>query len=92
MTAIQHSRAGRRQAVRRIRPRHTPATPLPVLAWAGAAGVLWLWWRDTPAVAATTADRLTHAVRMTGLLAGYVIALTVAQTARIPAAFDRAGV
>ncbi|WP_281399557.1 hypothetical protein [Streptomyces flaveus] len=42
MTTIQHGRAGRRQANRRIRPRRSPAAPLLVLAWAGAAAVLWL--------------------------------------------------
>ncbi|MFF8377109.1 FAD:protein FMN transferase [Streptomyces sp. NPDC015661] len=52
MTTIQHSRAGRRQAQRRIRPRRSPAMPLIVLAWAGAAAVTWLWWANTPAVLA----------------------------------------
>ncbi|MET7377557.1 ferredoxin reductase family protein [Streptomyces sp. NPDC005526] len=77
--------------MRRIRPRRSPAIPLLALAWAGAAAVLWLWWHDTPAVAATTADRLTNAGRIFGLLAGYVIALTVAQMARVPALERRVG-
>ncbi|MEV0174267.1 ferredoxin reductase family protein [Streptomyces sp. NPDC050803] len=77
--------------MRRVRPRRSPATPLLALAWAGAAAVLWLWWRNTPAVAATTADRLVHAGRITGLLAGYVIALVVAQMARVPALERRVG-
>ncbi|MDN0198330.1 ferredoxin reductase family protein [Streptomyces sp. S.PNR 29] len=91
MKTIQHSRVGRRQAQRRIRPRRSPAAPLLVLSWAGAAAVLWLWWRNTPAVAATTADRLVHAGRITGLLAGYVIALVIAQMARVPALERRVG-
>ncbi|MFF8943184.1 ferric reductase-like transmembrane domain-containing protein [Streptomyces sp. NPDC014864] len=77
--------------MRRIRPRRSPAIPLLALAWAGAAAVLWLWWHDTPAVAANTADRLTNAGRIFGLLAGYVIALTVAQMARVPALERRVG-
>ncbi|NGO45562.1 hypothetical protein [Streptomyces ureilyticus] len=48
MTTIQQGRAGRRQANRRIRPWRSPAAPLLVLALAGAAAVLWLWWRNTP--------------------------------------------
>ncbi|MDF3141900.1 MULTISPECIES: ferric reductase-like transmembrane domain-containing protein [unclassified Streptomyces] len=77
--------------MRRIRPRRPPAAPLLGLAWTGAAAVLWLWWRGTPAVAATTADRLVNAGRITGLLAGYVIALVIAQMARIPALERRVG-
>ncbi|MFF9806528.1 ferric reductase-like transmembrane domain-containing protein [Streptomyces coeruleorubidus] len=77
--------------MRRIRPRRSPAAPLLVLAWTGAAAVLWLWWRNTPVVAATTADRLVNAGRITGLLAGYVIALVIVQAARIPALERRVG-
>ena len=91
MTTIQHSRAGRRQAGRRIRPRRSPAAPLLVLAWTGVAAVLWLWWRGTPAVAPTAADRLVNAGRITGLLAGYAIALVIAQMARVPALERRVG-
>jgi predicted ferric reductase len=53
--------------------------------------VLWLWWHNTPAVAATTADRLVNAGRITGLLAGYAIALVIAQMARVPALERRVG-
>ncbi|MFF6772949.1 ferric reductase-like transmembrane domain-containing protein [Streptomyces sp. NPDC012637] len=91
MTTIQHSRAGRRQAQRRIRPRRSPAVPLVVLAWAGAAAVAGLWWRNTPAVLAETGDRLIHAGRITGLLAGYVTALVMVQMARVPALERRVG-
>jgi len=77
--------------MRRIRPRRSPAAPLLVLAWTGAAAVLWLWWHNTPAVAATTADRLVNAGRITGLLAGYVIALVIAQMARVPTLERRVG-
>ncbi|MCX4858562.1 ferredoxin reductase family protein [Streptomyces canus] len=77
--------------MRRIRPRRSPAAPLLVLSWAGAAAVLWLWWHNTPAVAATTADRMVNAGRITGLLAGYAIALVIAQMARVPALERRVG-
>ncbi|MFR9795828.1 ferric reductase-like transmembrane domain-containing protein [Streptomyces sp. MS06] len=87
---VQHSRAGRRQARKRIRPRRSPAVPLLVLAWGGAAAVLWLWWRDTPAVSGA-ADQLVNAGRMAGLLAGYVIALTIVQMARVPSLERRVG-
>lgn len=77
--------------MRRIRPQRSPAAPLLLLAWAGAAAVLWLWWHNTPAVAASTADRLVNAGRITGLLAGYAIALVIAQMARVPALERRVG-
>ncbi|WP_149184806.1 ferredoxin reductase family protein [Streptomyces sp. TRM49041] len=77
--------------MRRIRPRRSPAVPLLALTWAGGAVVLWLWWRNTPAVPATLGDWLVHAGRITGLLAAYVIALVVAQMARVPALERRVG-
>lgn len=77
--------------MRRIRRRRSPAIPLLALAWAGAAAVLWLWWRDTPAVPGTAADWLVNAGRLTGLLAGYAIALVIAQMARVPALERRVG-
>ncbi|MCZ2527298.1 ferredoxin reductase family protein [Streptomyces sp. HB2AG] len=91
MTTIQYGRAGRRQAGRRIRARRSPAVPLLVLAWGGAAAAVGLWWRNTPAVLADDGDRLIHAGRITGLLAGYVIALVVLQMARVPALERRVG-
>lgn len=90
-TMIHNSRAGRRQAMRRIRPRRSPAIPLLLLAWAGAAGVVWLWWGNTPYVQPTTAGRLTAAGRISGLLGGYAIALVVLQMARVPALERRVG-
>ncbi|WP_280863499.1 hypothetical protein [Streptomyces sp. SAI-144] len=36
-----------------------------MLSWTGAAAVLWLWWHNTPAVAATTAERMVNAGRIT---------------------------
>lgn len=77
--------------MRRIRRRRSPAIPLLALAWAGAAAVLWLWWQDTPAVPGTAADWLVNAGRLTGLLAGYAIALVIAQMARVPALERRVG-
>lgn len=62
-----------------------------MLSWTGAAAVLWLWWHNTPAVAASTAERMVNAGRITGLLAGYAIALVIAQMARVPALERRVG-
>ena len=61
--------------------------PVPVLAAiaAGAAGVLWLWWRDQPADLATAGGWLTGAGRITGLLAGYAIAVQLLLMSRAPA-------
>ncbi|MET8679756.1 ferredoxin reductase family protein [Streptomyces sp. NPDC004647] len=73
-----------------MRPRRSPATPLLVLLWAGAAAVVGLWWQTTTAVVAT-ADWLTGAGRITGLLAGYATAVVVALMARVPALERRIG-
>lgn len=76
--------------MRRIRPRRSPAIPLLLLAWSGAAAVLWLWWRNTPAVSGTSGWAV-NAGRMTGLLAGYAVALVIVQMARVPALERRVG-
>ena len=91
VTTIQQSRAGRRQALRAVRPRRSPAALLVALAWAGGAAVLWLWWRDTPFVARTPAGLMTGAGRISGLLAGYVIALVVLLMSRLPVLERRVG-
>ncbi|MQY14162.1 Flavohemoprotein [Streptomyces sp. RB5] len=78
------------RAARRIRRRRSPAALLLALVWAGAAGVLALWWHDTPSIAGTE-GRITAAGRITGLLAGYLIALVVLQMARVPALERRVG-
>ncbi|MEE1751381.1 ferredoxin reductase family protein [Streptomyces sp. SP18CS02] len=77
--------------MRAIRPRRSPAAALVGAAWAGAAGVLWLWWSSTTVVRMTTADWLIGAGRITGLLGGYMIALVVLQMARVPALERRVG-
>lgn len=56
---------------------------LPLVIWAGAAGVLVLWWSDTTSVIGP-AGWLTGAGRITGLLAGYACAVLLALMARIP--------
>ncbi|MET7903845.1 ferredoxin reductase family protein [Streptomyces sp. NPDC005355] len=76
--------------MRQIRPRRSPAVPLVVLSWAGAAAVLSLWWQNTPNVEGTT-QWLTGAGRLSGLLGGYVLALVVLQMARVPALERRVG-
>ncbi|MFE3491622.1 ferric reductase-like transmembrane domain-containing protein [Streptomyces sp. NPDC059175] len=88
---IQTGRAARRQTMRGIQPRRNPAAMLLVTAWAGAAAVLWLWWDNTAVVQMDTAAWLTGAGRITGLLGGYAIALTVLQMARVPALERRVG-
>ena len=50
-TTLAGGRAARRQTMRRIRPRRSPATVLLLAVWAGAVGVLWLWWHNTPSIA-----------------------------------------
>jgi predicted ferric reductase len=50
---------------------------------AGAAAVIAMWWRDTPAVTGLGAE-LTGAGRILGLLAGYGVVVLVALMARLP--------
>ncbi|MEV5320597.1 ferredoxin reductase family protein [Streptomyces sp. NPDC052687] len=89
-TTLAGGRAARRQTMRRIRPRRSPAVPLLLALWAGAGAVLWLWWHTTPSIADTT-GRIIGAGRITGLLAGYLMALVVLQMARVPALERRVG-
>lgn len=90
MSTIAGGRAARRQTMRRIRPRRSPAVPLLIAVWAGAVAVLWLWWANTPSLADTNA-KILNAGRITGLLAGYLMALVVLQMARVPALERRVG-
>ncbi|HEX6448739.1 MAG TPA: ferric reductase-like transmembrane domain-containing protein [Trebonia sp.] len=62
-----------------------PAAPGIVLGLivAGAAAVIWLWWRDTSSVQGT-GPLLTNAGRILGLLAGYGFVILVALMARLP--------
>jgi predicted ferric reductase len=50
----------------------------------GALAVIVLWWKDTPGLSGY-GDWLTNAGRITGLLAGYAIAVLLALMARVPA-------
>ncbi|WP_329154047.1 ferredoxin reductase family protein [Streptomyces sp. NBC_01456] len=90
MTTLSHPRRG---AARSLRPRR-PASFVPfaaqVAVWAGAAGVLGLWWAGTASVV-SPADWLTGAGRITGLLAGYGCAVLVALMARVPLLDHRVG-
>lgn len=61
-----------------------PQALLAVIAL-GALVVIYPWWRDQPADLATAADWLTAAGRITGLLAGYGIAVQLLLMARVPA-------
>ncbi|QHC22820.1 ferredoxin reductase family protein [Streptomyces sp. GS7] len=83
MSTISHTRS---DAPGSAPPRRLP--PLaPLLAqgavWAGAVGVLALWWTGTASVVGP-AGWLTGAGRITGLLAGYACAVLVALMARVP--------
>lgn len=91
MAMLQSGRAARRQTMRAIRPRRDPAVVLLAVAWAGAVAVLSLWWQNTAVVHMTTAEWLTGAGRITGLLGGYMIALVVLLMARVPALERRVG-
>ncbi|MFE7565664.1 ferric reductase-like transmembrane domain-containing protein [Streptomyces sp. NPDC057539] len=81
-TAFTTTPAGR--GLRHRRPRRD-VVPLAaqLMIWAGAAGVLALWWSDTSAVIGP-AGWLTGAGRITGLLAGYACAVLLALMARMP--------
>ncbi|MFF0312265.1 ferric reductase-like transmembrane domain-containing protein [Streptosporangium sp. NPDC004379] len=63
--------------------RARPEAVLAAIA-AGTLAVLVLWWVNTPAVAGLD-GWLTEAGRVTGLLAGYAIAVLLALMARVPA-------
>ncbi|MFE2043959.1 ferric reductase-like transmembrane domain-containing protein [Streptomyces sp. NPDC059477] len=89
-STLAGGRAARRQTMRRIRPRRSPAVPLLLAVGAGAAAVLWLWWGNTPSIGDDT-GRIINAGRITGLLAGYLMALVVLQMARVPALERRVG-
>ncbi|MFI6789949.1 ferric reductase-like transmembrane domain-containing protein [Nonomuraea sp. NPDC050383] len=58
--------------------------PLLALIGLGAVAVVALWWRDTPYVAGAD-GWLTNAARITGLLAGYAMAVLIGLMARVPA-------
>ncbi len=62
-----------------------PAMPAVVLAiiGLGAAAVLGLWWKDTPAIT-SLGDALTAAGNVLGLAAGYGFVVLVALMARLP--------
>jgi predicted ferric reductase len=63
-------------------PRAHPRAVLTVIG-AGAVATVWLWWNGTPAVSGF-GDWLTNAGRITGLLAGYGVAVLIGLMARIP--------
>lgn len=72
------------RGMRHRRPRRSVVPILaPLVIWAGAAGVLALWWSDTTSVIGP-AGWLTGAGRITGLMAGYACAVLLALMARMP--------
>jgi ferredoxin-NADP reductase len=80
-----------RRNIRHRLPRRSAVPVLaPLLIWAGAAGVLALWWKDTSSVVGPAAW-LTGAGRITGLLAGYACAVLLLLMARIPLLDRRIG-
>ena len=62
--------------------RARPRAVLAVIS-AGAVATVWLWWHGTPPFGGF-GDWLTNAGRITGLLAGYGVAVLIALMARIP--------
>ncbi|WP_432033198.1 ferredoxin reductase family protein [Streptomyces antibioticus] len=84
MTATYTSTSDEAGTTRHRRPRRS-AVPLAAQTaiWAGAAGVLALWWSDTTSVVGP-AGWLTGAGRITGLLAGYACAVLLVLMARVP--------
>lgn len=90
MATSYGGRAARRYMASLPRARRSPAVPVLVIVWAGAAVVLALWWRNTQAVSGT-AEWLIGASRITGLLAGYGGAVLVAFMARVPTLERRVG-
>ncbi|WP_406069040.1 ferredoxin reductase family protein [Streptomyces sp. NBC_01020] len=73
----------RHSVIRSRRPRSLVPLLTQCAIWAGAAGVLALWWTNTTSVVGV-AGWLTDAGRITGLLAGYSCAVLVALMARVP--------
>jgi predicted ferric reductase len=51
---------------------------------AGGLAVIWLWWRDQPADLSDPGGWLTAAGRITGLLAGYAVAVQLLLMSRAP--------
>ncbi|TQK50715.1 putative ferric reductase [Streptomyces sp. SLBN-118] len=91
MTTMFTSTTYATRGMRHRRPRRSPVPFLvPLVIWAGAAGVLALWWSDTNAVVGP-AGWLTGAGRITGLLAGYACAVLLALMARVPLLDHRIG-
>lgn len=68
------------------RPPRPPALPetLPALIGVGAVASVGLWWANTPSVSGLD-GWLTNAGRITGMLAGYAVAVLLALMARVPA-------
>ena len=62
----------------------SPRTALVVIG-AGGMGALWLWWQDQPRDLYTLGGWLTGAGRITGLLAGYGVAVQLLLMSRAPA-------
>ncbi|MFD9218938.1 ferric reductase-like transmembrane domain-containing protein [Streptomyces sp. NPDC060064] len=88
MTTVQHTGTAaslpRHASPPKRRRWRLPAPAVLVVIYSGAAAVLSLWWRHTPAVVGVD-GWLTGAGRITGLLAGYTCAVLLLLMARIPA-------
>ncbi|GHB73087.1 ferric reductase [Streptomyces xanthochromogenes] len=84
MTATFTPTTAAGRGLRHRRPRRSAVPYLvPLVIWAGAVGVLALWWSDTSSVVGPS-GWLTGAGRITGLLAGYACAVLLALMARVP--------
>jgi predicted ferric reductase len=78
----RHASAPGRPGGQGTRPRVVTAATLTLIA-AGAVVMLWLWWAGTPSVTGL-GGWLTGAGRISGLLAGYAIAVLLTLMARLP--------
>lgn len=68
MSTAYGARTARRYAASLHGKRRSPAVPVLLLVWGGAAAVLALWWSSTPAVVGDS-EWIIGAGRITGLLA-----------------------
>jgi predicted ferric reductase len=80
---VPRSGAGRTGERRRNPLARLPQATVPTAIVAGAIGPIVLWWHDTIGVHGF-GDWLTNAGRLTGLLAGYTLAVLLLLMARVP--------
>ncbi|MFJ7786856.1 ferric reductase-like transmembrane domain-containing protein [Streptomyces albidoflavus] len=90
MSATQSPTSAQHPARHRLPGRSVAPLLVGLGIWSGVAGVLTLWWGNTPSVIGP-AEWLTGAGRITGLLAGYACAILLLLMARVPLLDHRIG-